>query len=173
MIGCWTLHVVACVDRCYDVSHQQSHFNHLAPSSLLVPNQVALSHMTSLDPMENSSTKLAKYMLFNVKSLTKYGIWLCPTFIHTVNTSKCLFPYTELNKNYIHLWACRNTTYEKMFHRDVTMELESIRILFHVITHSYDIYLFIQMVGLRLFSVCTKDIMKDLASQVTKCLQLL
>jgi len=53
------------------------------------------------------------------------------------------------------------------------MELESIRILFHVITHSYDIYLFIQMVGLRLFSVCTKDIMKDLASQVTKCLQLL
>ena len=74
LIGCWTLHVVACVDRCYDVSHQQSHFNHLAPSSLLVPNQVALSHMTSLDPMENFSTKLANNMPLNVISLTKYCI---------------------------------------------------------------------------------------------------
>jgi len=105
-----------------------------------VPNQVALSHMTSLDPMENSSTKLAKNMLLNVKSLTKYGICLCPTFIHTVNTSKCLFPYMELNKNYIHPWARRNTTYKKMFHRDITMQLESIRILFPVITRNYDIY---------------------------------
>jgi len=47
------------------------------------------------------------------------------------------------------------------------MQLESIRILFHAITHSYDIYILIQMVGLRLFSVCTKDIMKDLESRVT------
>jgi hypothetical protein len=35
-----------------------------------------------------------------------------------------------------------------MFHSDITMQLESIRILFHVITHSYDIYLLMQMVGL-------------------------
>jgi hypothetical protein len=63
-----------CVDRCYDVSHQQTQLNHLAPSSLLVPNQVALSRMTSLDPTENSSIKLAKIMPLNVKVLTKYGI---------------------------------------------------------------------------------------------------
>jgi len=43
-----------------------------------------------------------------------------------------MFPHTELNKNYIHLWACTNITYEKMFHSDITMQLESIRILFHV-----------------------------------------
>ena len=84
-----------------------------------------------------------------------------------MNTSKCLFPHTELKKNYTHLWACRPTTYENLFHRDITMQLESIRILFHAITHSYDIYILIQMVGLRLFSVCTKDIMKDLESRVT------
>jgi len=46
----------------------------------------------------------------------------------------------ELNKNYIHPWARRNTTYKKMFHRDITMQLESIRILFPVITRNYDIY---------------------------------
>ena len=54
-----------------------------------------------------------------------------------------------------------------MSHRDITIQLHSFRIMLHVITHSYDIYLLIQMVGHLLCSVCTKDVMKDLASQVT------
>jgi len=64
LIGCWTLHVVVCVDGCYDIWCQMSQLSRLALSSLPVPNQVALSRMTSLDPMENFSTILAKNTAF-------------------------------------------------------------------------------------------------------------
>lgn len=107
LIGCWTRHIVVCMDGCYDVWHHTSWLSHLALSSLLLPSQVALSHMTSLDPMQSSRKILAKNMPFGIKSLTKYCIWLCTSFIHIMITPQLgIEPWLSSSNQPLHRLSC-------------------------------------------------------------------
>lgn len=107
LIGCWTLYIVVCMDGCYDVWHHKSRLSHLALSSLLLPNQVTLSRTTSLDPMQNSRKTLAKNMPFDIKSLTKYCIWLCTSFIHIVITPQLgIEPWLSSSSQSLYWLSC-------------------------------------------------------------------